>query len=288
VGNDDLEVYLKLSGLAASTRETYRFYIGTFLAWSDDRQQVLADVTAYQLVDWVEAHAEWKSAARYCAVTAIKGFYRYRFGASHDIPQHARVRREESGPQRSLEAYQLEKVLESLDVSKPKGIRDRSIIALMVDTGLRVAELCRLELKYLNRKKRKLSVVVKGGGWEDGDYFDRSAEYLEEWLHIRDEFALPGVKTVYVSIGGNKHGTNMTPGGLRANFRYIGGDNDLELSPHDLRRTFACLSAINGASAPIIQKAGRWKTLEMVLKYTRNLKPSDLKPYSPMDRLGKG
>lgn len=55
-----------------------------------------------------------------------------------------RVGREDDRPRRPLSRGDLQRLLEQPDVSKPWGLRDRAIIALLINSGLRVSELCSL------------------------------------------------------------------------------------------------------------------------------------------------
>jgi integrase/recombinase XerD len=289
VGLDDYRAFLRTSRLAETTQQTYGFYIGEFLTWAGEQQRGLADLSACDVLDWIDEHPGWSSSTRYSAATAVRSFYTWQYGEAHDVSRFARVRRLPSGPQRSLDWDQLDAVMDSFDLDKPKGVRDRAMIALLVDTGLREAEICRADLRHWDRRKRKIDVVIKGEIWGVAEYFDRTASYLSAWMELRDAFALSKTKTIFVSTNGKTKGAALTPGGLRAVFRKIGERAELEegFSPHDCRRTFATLASLAGAPAQVIQRAGRWSSIEMVERYTRNLKPSDLKPFSPMDNLDK-
>jgi integrase len=287
-GMEKYQVYLRLARLAETTKETYRHYIEEFQDWAIERNLPFSTMTAMQVLDWADEH-QWSSSTRYGAMNAIRSYYIWRYGRMHDIAINAKARRQKDpGPQRSLDWEQLDSLFNYFDVKTSKGIRDRAMIALLVDTGLREAEVCRADLPHLNRRKRQIDVIIKGGKWGVAEYFEKTAGYLNEWLAIRDSVAQPGAKQIFVSIGGTKHGTGMTPGGLRAIFRRIGKKAGIgAFSPHDCRRTMATLAAKSGAPSVVIQHAGRWSSLAMVDRYTRNLKPSDLKPFSPMDNLNK-
>ena len=93
---------------------------------------------------------------------------------------------------------------------------------------------------------------------------------------IRKEVAKPEVPTLFVSMGGNRPGTALTPDGLRSIFRALGAKSGLpNLSPHMLRRTFATLAIRQGASSKLVQVAGGWSSLLMVERYAQAIKPED-------------
>ena len=53
-----------------------------------------------------------------------------------------------------LSLEQVDALLEAPDASRPKGLRDRAMLQLLYATGLRVSELCTVELNGLNLECR--------------------------------------------------------------------------------------------------------------------------------------
>lgn len=81
-------------------------------------------------------------------------------------------------------------------------------------------------------------------------------------------------------------GRGISPSGLRKLFTRLAKNAGLDaLSPHDMRRTFATLALKTGAPTRIVQAAGRWKSIEMVERYSQAIKPHDMIPFSPVWRI---
>lgn len=57
---------------------------------------------------------------------------------------------------------QVRNLLAVINTSSPSGFRDRTIILTLLDTGLRVTELCNLKLEDTNLNERSLKVCGKG------------------------------------------------------------------------------------------------------------------------------
>lgn len=155
---------------------------------------------------------------------------------------------------------------------------------LALDSGLRAAELCRIDLRYVDLCQRTLSVVVKGGNVEDAVYSLQTADALRAWLPDRERVAVKGVRTMFVSISGETKGHPLTTSGLRTEMRRWAKTAGLPagLSPHDFRRGFATISTQSGAPSRIVQVAGRWKSIQMVEHYTRIISPADFDPWFPV------
>jgi integrase/recombinase XerD len=61
-----------------------------------------------------------------------------------------------------LNLDQIDKLLKAPDTTRPTGLRDRAMLHLLYASGLRVSELCRIELSGLNPELGVLQVTGKG------------------------------------------------------------------------------------------------------------------------------
>lgn len=269
--------------LADSTVKSYRYVVGRFLGWLEAGGREGATVTAGDLRGWLR-ETGWGNSLSYLAGCAVRKYLAWKYGEKH-AGLGFRVRRKKSAPQRTLKPAQVTKVLESFDTTTGKGKRDLALLCLLLDTGLRASEVCRLQVKYLDLEERRLSVLVKGGEWGSAIFSDYTAACLAAWLPIRAALAGSGVDTVFVSVGGLRPGTSLTATGLRCITRKWGQAAGVVLSPHDLRRTFAVFAVRAGAPSKLLMTAGRWKNLEMVDRYTRDILAEDFRPYLPAARL---
>lgn len=170
-------------------------------------------------------------------------------------------------------------MLASCDTATPTGVRDLALIALMADSGLRSAEVCRLRLADLDLPGLRLSVQIKGGDDGAGVFSALTAQYLARWLEVRA--GLASCPAVFVHL---YHGTQLTTSGLRVILRRIGRAAGLPaFSPHDLRRTMATLATLAGAPTRVTQVGGRWSSVAMVETYTASLAVDSFRRYSPVE-----
>ncbi len=193
------------------------------------------------------------------ATCAMRSFFGWVSGKK-SVALGLSVRRVKSRKQRSLTFEQLGAVLASCDTSAPLGKRNVALVALMVDTGLRASEVCRLRLVDLDLAGHCFRVVIKGGEEEAGIFTPETAALLATWLAVRGECALA---TVFTSVAAGKVAHSLTPCGLRCVFRNLGASAGLtKFSPHDLRRTFATLATERGVPSRLVQEGGRWSNIQ--------------------------
>lgn len=279
---DELDQFLanpswsKRGSISTTTAAHYRRTIQIFLSEIQDRE----NLTAMELRTWLDKPT-WGDQARWVAFMAVKNFLRWRYGAVHPALS-LRIARKESPPQRSLRLPQVQTLLASFDTGAPKGRRDLAICGMLLDTGLRASEICRLSLAYLDQERQSLTVIVKGGKWSQRVYSEYTATWLAAWLADRKQFAAPGVDQVFVSIQGSTPGNGLRKNGLQVIVRAWGRAAGLgKLSPHDLRRSMASIATVLGGPQDTIMKAGGWKSPDVFRRYTVGVTVEDVRPYFP-------
>src|SRR6185437_2242776 len=65
---------------------------------------------------------------------------------------------------------------------KPTGLRDRAMLELLYATGLRVSELCRLDLSGVEREMRVLRVTGKGNKQRLVPFGEAAGQAIERYL----------------------------------------------------------------------------------------------------------
>jgi integrase len=268
----DVEEFLASHQYAASTKDAYRRIFARLLAPLAD----LESLSAAGLVELVGAPG-WGNSQQRLAVAACRKYLRWLYGTKHPALS-ARIKAEGARPQRTLMPEKALELLMSFDASHPKGARDLSMAALLLDTGLRASEVCRLQLADTDLERMLCTVVVKGGQWEFAIFSDRTAEWLRGWLALRR--ANCGALFVNTRTGGQ-----LTRDGLKSIIKGWGFALDVPLSPHDFRRSYATIASVFGAPSRLVQLGGRWHDLEMVEHYTRALRLEAVRPYLPVARL---
>lgn len=93
---------------------------------------------------------------------------------------------------KTLSRDEVEALMARPNVDCPTGLRNRAMLALMHRSGLRVSELCGLELRDVKWQERQLHLrpEITKGRVEAVAYLDASSlELLERWKAIRRHYA---------------------------------------------------------------------------------------------------
>ena len=125
-----------------------------------------------------------------------------------------------------------------LQYHKRDRVRDLAIFVLFMTTGLRVSELCGLDLDDLNMLGCSLRVVRKGGDQTTVFFPDLTRPYLADYLRIRMDLKdkLPNEKALFLSSRQQRMAVRTIEVMIKKYARIISGKN---ITPHKLRATYA-------------------------------------------------
>jgi site-specific recombinase XerD len=144
-------------GLAATTIERTRSYIGQFLRWYGGRGEALAAIQLTDIDTFLREGGDrgWCRTSVHNMATALRGFFRY--GATHGwcpttlAPAIQGPRRFAFEPLPIGPAWpDVQRLLARLDTDSPGDMRDRAILMLFAIYGLRVSEVAHLRLDDLD------------------------------------------------------------------------------------------------------------------------------------------
>ncbi|MBW8034855.1 MAG: tyrosine-type recombinase/integrase [Planctomycetes bacterium] len=278
--NDEKAIlkFIRTSVYSPTTAKHYTWSLKRLARYLAHHRFHFEDLTGEMFLGFLDEQ-NWGLAMRAQAHTGARAFVKALFGSDHPFME-LRVRTPKPRPQRTLTQDEITKLLAGQDLDTPKGMRDRALISLLIDTGLRAAEVCSLELGHLDVEKCFLQVKIKGGRWGGAVFSNDTAENLLDWLALRSEYALPTIKTVFVGIGGLTPGKQFTVSGLRSVWRRMSKKLGVKhFSTHAFRRSFATLTTQRGAPTRTVQIAGRWKDIRQVERYTQELPQTAILPY---------
>lgn len=272
--NRVVENFLSSHPYAESTKASYRRILEELITMPN-----LASLDAAALIQFINRPG-WGNAQQNVSLFCSKKFLRWRYGSLHPALS-ARIPHIKPKPRRSLSPSQALEILASFNPYTPAGSRDLAIIAFGLDTGFRRAELCGALLADIDFYTNTATALCKGGQYKYGAFSAETAAILQAWLNHRSP--ADGVNNLFVSI---KTGRALTGPGMGCIFKRLSKRIGYQISPHDLRSSFATLSTLNGAPSRTVQKAGRWSSIEMVEHYTGRLQLEAIRPHLPMHNLG--
>lgn len=175
---------------------------------------------------------------RYCAVKRYITADQQNFFIDDSIPRP----RQELTPRDTYSNEEIEKLLTAASFGEnlEESWRDRAIILMFLESGMRSAELCSLTDHNTNIEKRRAQIRGKGGKWRWVYWDNEAARALEEYLkHRRGDKG----GALFRGMNSRNDGHTLTPNAIRSLFRRLAAKAGIELiegAPvHALRHKFA-------------------------------------------------
>lgn len=264
-----METYIKTfidylnyeKGLSVNTRAAYQRDLQKLQKFLQDRFSVDEPVEINRdhilaFMNWqLDNGAEYSTMAR--SLSSIRTFYRFLFLEGHtrfdptvniDTPKIKRKLPE------VLSIEEVDKLMETPQVIKPLGIRDRAMLELLYGTGVRVSELLDLQLDDINMTAGFLRCIGKGRKERILPVNQSSIVWIRNYL-VKSRSLLvrqPLERTLFL----NARGGRMSRQGffkILANYTEK-AQIDKEVTPHTLRHSFATHLLENGADLRTVQE----------------------------------
>ena len=243
-------------GISLDTLEFYQFCLKPFVEGyqltPESINQFLADLTYGNA-----KHAYFRATRAFCNWATREGYVKQNPISRVDPPKVS----EPILP--SLTSQQVEHLISTAD-----NLRDKCIISLFADSGMRLSELANIKADDIDWDNCTITIWGKGKKQRRAPFTKGTAKLLRRWVSQN-------------GIGLNIW--NIEPHGIQLMLQRLKEQTGLPCNPHTFRRTFASNLHRAGMDIEHIMRLGGWSTLDMVLIYTKSVKFGDsLKLYNSL------
>lgn len=281
----------RIRNLSPATLTHYTRRLNGLMAFVDNRHPGLSpsgvDLTHLRerVAAMMDAEADITSINHYVAVA--KTFFTFLAEEGY-IPSNPAARLKKLKDERLLiktfSQEQIEALLGQPNELRFAGPRDRLLMLLLLDTGLRIAEAMNIKLKDIDRAHSTVTVMGKGSKERSVHFGQTVRRALLQYLERRGELE---TDYLFVTEYGHPMQARMAQQQL-TRYGALAKIQGVRVSPHTFRHTFARNWIVNGGDVFSLQKMLGHTTMEMVRRYV-NLANEDVgkahRSYSPADRM---
>jgi len=164
------------------------------------------------------------------------------------------------------------KFIETPDIDTDLGKRDRAMLELMYATGVRVAELTKLNLGHIDFKNRLIRVIGKRRKERIVPFGEPALDSIKSYLDVRDSLLNSAAiserepEALFLNYQGTRITTRSVGRMVEKYIRACAGKYDI--SPHALRHSFATHLLDSGADLRDIQELLGYARLSSTQIYT--------------------
>lgn len=266
--------YLRLErNLSPNTIEAYRNDLAHLEAFMMRNNLKLENVTLEQLHTFAASLHEYgitpRSQAR--VLSGVRSFFRFLVldGVVENdptellewpsLPEHLPV---------VLTLEEIDRIEDSIDLSKAEGARNRAIIEVLFSCGLRVSELVNMKLSDLYLEDRVLLVRGKGNKERLVPVSNKAISDLKRWFFDRNLMKIKPGEDDYVFL--NRRGAHLTRTMILIMVKRQAEKAGIKktISPHTFRHSFATALLQGGADLRSIQAMLGHEKIDTTLVYT--------------------
>lgn len=266
--------YLRLErNLSPNTIEAYRNDLAHLEAFMMRNNLKLENVTLEQLHTFAASLHEYgitpRSQAR--VLSGVRSFFRFLVldGVVENdptellewpsLPEHLPV---------VLTLEEIDRIEDSIDLSKAEGARNRAIIEVLFSCGLRVSELVNMKLSDLYLEDRVLLVRGKGNKERLVPVSNKAISDLKRWFFDRNLMKIKPGEDDYVFL--NRRGAHLTRTMILIMVKRQAEEAGIKkiISPHTFRHSFATALLQGGADLRSIQAMLGHEKIDTTLVYT--------------------
>ena len=240
-------------GLSNNTVKAYEADISSFFQWLDNEDLKYKNLQEDHINQYISFlfQRKMRSSSVNRKISSIKSFYIFlvkrNFLKNSPLNDLVTPKQEKYLPESMSEA-EVDKLLNSPDVSNKIENRDKAMIEMLYATGMRISELVNLKMTDVDMKRCVVKVFGKGSKERLVPFGETALDSLKSYLNDREQSSS---KEIFLSNRGKK----MTRVAFwqRVKIYLIRENLKNSISPHTLRHAFATHLLNRGADLRSVQ-----------------------------------
>jgi len=240
-------------GLSNNTAKAYEADISSFFQWLDNEDLKYKNLQEDHINQYISFlfQKKMRSSSVNRKISSIKSFYIFlvkrNFVKNSPLNDLVTPKQEKYLPESMSEA-EVDKLLNSPDVTNKIENRDKAMIEMLYATGMRISELVNLKMTDVDMKRCVVKVFGKGSKERLVPFGETALDSLRSYLNEREQSSS---KEIFLSNRGKK----MTRVAFwqRVKVYLIRENLKNSISPHTLRHAFATHLLNRGADLRSVQ-----------------------------------
>ncbi len=252
----NFEIYLRYEkGLSENTIENYLRDVNQFLSFFKGDLKKITRHDLYDFFSYLHEYFNYEISTYLRKISSLKLFTKFllKNGKIYEDPflKFEVPKREKSIPD-VLSVNDILKILNSPEINKDIGLRDRAILELLYATGIRVSELVNLTVNDYDSSMGIIKVIGKRKKERIVPLYYEAIKFLNDYLKkVRVKFNRKNVIFLFLSKNGNKLTRQFIWQMIKKYALKAGLSKDVY--PHLFRHSFATHLLENGADLRSIQ-----------------------------------
>jgi len=220
------------------------------------------------------ANKDYASSTIHRKLSALNSFYNYLLKeefVQNNFFENVSAPKVPKRLPKMIKEAEIKMMFEACDLDNKLGYRNYCLLGCLYGCGLRVSELCNMQIKDIDFNERTIKINGKGNKDRIVVMYEELADSLKHYIstfRLEILYNSKDEKNRYVFL--NKNGTQLTRVGVRKILDKLVHDcgETFHISPHMLRHSFATALLNNGADMRSVQELLGHESLSTTQIYT--------------------
>jgi integrase/recombinase XerD len=247
----DFEIHMLTNKRSPRTIKTYLGQVALMLQWINKPVREITSEDLEKYKTYMSIEKEYSKASMYIHIKAIQAFFLF---LEMNIAEKMVPPKRSASLPKYLSEEEMARLFEAAQNDEVNGIRDYAILTVLGFTGLRLSELCNLNIEDIDFSEKTIKVRSGKGDKDRVVIFEeKTEEALKKHLTYKDRhFSKDEPSALFVSAKKERIASNSVEA-LVTKYAKIAGINKI-VTPHVLRHTMATTLLKHGADIRIIQQ----------------------------------
>lgn len=278
VGN--FSQYMSIEGIMIRTKENY---VGTVRRFLNATQKELDQIGFADYTGYMSEHIDKTSSYQIQIYTALKKFAEYLkiIGIAKENEMDGvkrpksreKIETKEKREHNYLNKGEVDRLLTNVRNGASKyerkadnKVRDYFLIQLMLNTGLRMSAITKMDVNNIDKENNIIKIVEKRGKIRTCVLSEALMNLLEKWLEVRETEYNPVDSALFLT----RKGTRLTTkGAAKLIEKYGEGIKEFKMTPHKLRATYGTMIYENTGDIYLTQKCMGHSNVQTTMLYVR-------------------
>lgn len=267
--------YLKVErNYSEYTIKNYVLDIEDFMLWCKDNKIDKYKITYKEIKSYLSKlyDTNYKGTTISRKISSLRSFYSYLYSnhlVDKNVFKYVSLPKKEKKLPKYLSYEDIDEIFKVPDITSPLGMRNRLILELLYDTGIRVSELCNIKLKDINFDNRSINIIGKGSKERIVYFGDMCNDIMMSYINEARCVLLNNKENEYLILGAYKN-TKISVRSIENVIDKVIDEAALKkkISPHVLRHTFATHLLNEGCDILVVKELLGHSSLDTTGIYT--------------------
>lgn len=275
----EFEFDLKIRNYSKQTILTYNYNVIQFINYLNDQHQItdIEDISSLHVKKFIQYHLQIGNKASYIntIIKSLRSFYVYLIQEeyiSFNILSKIKLLKEDKTIIKTFTDQEVSKMIESYDFKNFLNARNKVIVAMFADTGIRMSELINLQSDLVH--DTTMNIFGKGAKWRFVPISLILKKYMIRYERIKQSYFI-NKRLEHANYFLSRSGRPLTGVQIENIVRRAGRDADvrqeIRCSPHTLRHYAIQSNLRNGLDLYSCSKIAGHENIQVTKRYLEGL-----------------